>query len=220
MSIYEDIIAAVGDGNLRATESAVRRALDDGASAEDILNSALLPAIQSIGDRCSAGSDCIPELLCSAKCMSLGLELLQPCLEHTGNRSRHKAILGTVEGDLHDIGKNLVAVMLRAAGFEVIDLGVDVTAREFVRVAREHPEVHLVCLSCLLTTSMSSMQEIVQALRQCRKKSDLKIMIGGAPVTQNFARQIGADYYTMDAFSAAQTARRFVDELDRQEDRK
>lgn len=143
--------------------------------------------------------------------MKYGLRALKPYLEREHSFSCGKAIIGTAEGDLHDMGKNLVALMFETAGFEVIDLGVDVSEKKFLKTVEEHPDTAVVCISSLLTTSMESMKRTVQVLNRYREKFQFKVMVGGGPVTEEFAREIGADVYTEDAYTAAAEARKLVE---------
>lgn len=152
----------------------------------------------------------IPKLLSAARSMQIGMDAVRPVLENADNMILGKAILGTVEGDLHEVGKNLVAIMFRSVGFEVIDLGVDVSEKQFLKAVREHPDASLVCISSLLTTSNVQMRRIVRALRSADREKKLHIMVGGGSVTESFAREIGADTYTEDAVDAAAAAKEYI----------
>ena len=154
--------------------------------------------------------------LACARAMKAGLERLEPYFEGGWFGDHGKAILGTAGGDLHDVGKNIVAIMFRGSGFEVVDLGVDVSARQFVQAVRENPDVKVVCISCLLTTSLPEMKHIVQALNEMSERRDFRVMVGGGPVTGEFARQIGADAYTENAMEAAEIARTFSENVQAQ----
>lgn len=201
-----DVKETVIKGKIKLIEGAVQAALDEGASAEEIL-SAMSEAMDELGAGFQRGDIYVPEMLVAAKTMQRGVGVLKPRLA-SGERAKYgKFIIGTVAGDLHDIGKNLVAMMVEAAGFEVIDLGIDVSARRFVEAVRANPDCRVVGLSALLTTTMEAMRATVEALRAAGLGAQVKIMVGGAPVTQAFADEIGADAYTPDAAAAAEKAR-------------
>jgi 5-methyltetrahydrofolate--homocysteine methyltransferase len=174
-----------------------------------ILNEALVPAMEIVGREYEDGERYVPEMLISAEAMKAAMEVLRPKLVETGVQLRGKVVIGTVEGDLHDIGKNLVAMMLEGAGFEVIDLGVEVTADRFVQAVREHkPDV--LGMSALLTTTMIHMPEVIEALKEAGLREKVKVIVGGAPVTQEFAEKIGADGYAPDAASAAEVVKKLL----------
>jgi 5-methyltetrahydrofolate--homocysteine methyltransferase len=187
----------------------VQTALDEGAAASDILNKALIAGMDVVGERMEKGDMFIPEVLMSAKAMSTALGILKPLLTDEESRSAGKIIIGTVKGDLHDIGKNLVAMMLESAGFEVVNLGVDIAPEAFVDAVREH-QPNLIGLSALLTTTMTQMEKTMDALKEGGLRDQVKVIVGGAPVTEKFARQIGADGYAPDAGSAGKLARSLV----------
>ncbi len=184
----------------------VQAALEEGTAASDILNKALIAGMDVVGERMENGDMFIPEVLMSAKAMSAALGILKPLLTDEESKSAGKIIIGTVKGDLHDIGKNLVAMMLESAGFEVVNLGVDIAPEAFVEAVKEH-QPNLIGLSALLTTTMTQMQKTVDALKESGLRSQVKILVGGAPVTEKFAREIGADGYAPDAGSAGKLAR-------------
>ena len=184
----------------------VQAALEEGTAASDILNKALIAGMDVVGERMENGDMFIPEVLMSAKAMSGALGILKPLLTDEESKSAGKIIIGTVKGDLHDIGKNLVAMMLESAGFEVVNLGVDIAPEAFVEAVKEH-QPNLIGLSALLTTTMTQMQKTVDALKESGLRSQVKILVGGAPVTEKFAREIGADGYAPDAGSAGKLAR-------------
>ena len=211
--LINSIKASVERGRSIELERLLRQALSDGILAEEILREGLLPGMRSAGEVFLATQTDIPRILAAARAMQKGLDLLEPYLEASGSsESRHigKAILGTVEGDLHEVGKNLVGIMFRGAGFDVIDLGVDVSDRQFIRAIKENPDASIVCISSLLTTSNAQMKKIVSAVKNICKDRQLKIMVGGGSVTREFARAIGADAYTENAVDAAETARAFI----------
>jgi len=185
----------------------VEELLNQGVSAEEILSQALIPAMDEVGELFQKGEYFIPEMLVSARAMQKSMEVLRPKLQEAGVQAQGKVVLGTVKGDLHDIGKNLVKMMLEGAGFEVIDLGVDAGPEKFVQAVKEH-QPQLVGMSALLTTTMLSMKDTIEALKQAGVREQLKIMVGGAPVRQEFAEEIGADFYGKDATEAKDYARR------------
>ena len=196
MSKLEEIRAVVEAGRLRYVEELIRQALADGCSPSQILEQAMVPAMRSAGEHYKNNESDIPKILAAARCMRMGLDVLEPYIENQDKHILGKVILGTVEGDLHDVGKNLVAIMFRSAGFQVIDLGVDVSEKQFLRAVKENPDVSIVCLSSLLTTSMGAMRQVVRALRETKDRQMLKIMVGGGSVTREFADEIGADAYS------------------------
>ena len=204
--MIENIRDAVISGKMRAIEGIVQEALDGGAAAVDILDS-MGSAMDEIGARFQRNEIYVPEMLVAAKTMQRGVGVLKPLLGGDSLGKYGKYIIGTVSGDLHDIGKNLVAMMIEAAGFEVIDLGVDVPAAKFVEAIQANPDCRVVGLSALLTTTMDAMRESVKAITDAGLRSQVKIMVGGAPITQAFADEIGADAYTTDAASAAEKAK-------------
>ena len=187
----------VRTGDAEGSVTRVRQLLDDGREAEPILKEALIPAMDEVGDLFQKGEYFLPEMLIAARAMTRGLEVLQPKLVATGVEPEGKVVVGTVKGDLHDIGKNLVAMALEGAGMEVIDLGIDVPPDKFVESIREH-EPMVVGISALLTTTMVAMGETLRAIEESGERGKVKIMIGGAPVTQKFADEIGADFYGED----------------------
>jgi len=206
VSQIEAIYNAVLDGNAPAAKAGVEKALAAGIAADVILKEGLIGAMAEVGRLFEENEYFVPEMLVSARAMQNGLALLKPHLAESGAQPTGKVIIGTVKGDLHDIGKNLVAMMLEGAGFEVVDLGTDVTPEKFVKGALEHkPQV--VGMSALLTTTMPSMGTTVKALLEAGVREQVKVMIGGAPVTDAFAKQIGADGYAPDASSAVRLAK-------------
>ena len=173
----------------------------------EILNRGMVSAMSVIGERFSRGEAFVPEMLISARTMKKGVEVLKPHLAKDAVNSLGTAIIGTVQGDMHDIGKNLVAMMIESAGFEVVDLEVDVPLERFVEAIAAHPNVRIVALSTLLTTTMPAMKQIVAGLNALENRDSFRIMVGGAPITEEFARQIGADGYSPDAAAAATLAK-------------
>ncbi len=201
MSQLDSIYQAVLDGNAPGAQAGVKAALAEGTSAETILRQGLIAAMDEVGRLFEENEYFVPEMLVSARAMQSGLTLLKPHLIESGSASAGRVVIGTVKGDLHDIGKNLVAMMLEGAGFEVVDLGTDVSPDKFVKAVVEHkPQV--VGMSALLTTTMPSMGATVKALTEAGVREQVKVIIGGAPVTDNFAKQIGADGYSPDASAA------------------
>lgn len=210
MTIYEDISSAVQRGKRKEVAPLVQQAIDEGCSAEDILNQALIPAMDVIGEKFSQGEVFVPEMLVAARAMSAGTNVLKPYLAAEGTEPVGKAVIGTVKGDMHDIGKNLVRMMIESKGFEVEDLGVDVAPEQFVSFLQEHDDVDIVCCSSLLTTTMPEIKATIQAIEGAGLRDKVKVMIGGAPVTQAYADEVGADAYTEDAGEAAARAVKLV----------
>ena len=197
---------AVAAGKLKVVEQVVKEALDGGATPDEILDS-MAVAMDEVGDKFQKNEIYVPEMLIAAKTMQRGVGVLKPLMASDAGAKYGTFVLGTVAGDLHDIGKNLVAIMVEAAGFEVIDLGIDVPAEKFVEAIKANPECKVVGVSALLTTTMEAMRNTVKAIIDAGLKSQVKIMVGGAPITQAFADEIGADAYTTDAASAAAKAK-------------
>lgn len=208
MTKINDVTAAVEAGKSKLVAGLVQEALNEGASANEILQ-AMIGAMNVVGGKFSSGEIFVPEMLIAAKSMQKGVEVLKPLLAGAGAVSLGKCIIGTVAGDLHDIGKNLVSMMIGSAGFDMIDLGVDVPKEKFIEAIKANPDVKLVACSALLTTTMPSLKETVAAIRASGLKG-FKLIVGGAPVTQEFAKEIGADGYAMDAGSAAVKAKEIV----------
>ncbi len=202
--IYQNVI----DGQAPAVQSGVQAALDEGVKADTILSQALIAAMDEVGKRFEAGDFFVPEMLIAARAMQAGLALLKPHLADADVKSAGKVAIGTVKGDLHDIGKNLVAMMLEGAGFEVRDLGVDVSPEAFVQAAKNG--VQVIGMSALLTTTMSNMQRTLEALSSAGVRENVKVIIGGAPVTEDYAKRIGADAFAPDASSATRVIRQLV----------
>jgi 5-methyltetrahydrofolate--homocysteine methyltransferase len=212
VGILDELKAKVIDMNPEKVAELTQKALSEGLSAGKILNQALIPAMDIVGDEYERGERFIPEMLLSANAMKRAMELLRPRLVESGVKMKAKVVMGTVEGDLHDIGLHLVSMMLEGAGFEVYSLGTDVPATDFVKGVEEF-EAGLVGMSALLTTTMLNMADVIEALRENGLRDKVKVMIGGAPVTQDYADEIGADGYAPDAFSAVKLAERLAAEL-------
>ncbi len=200
------IYDAVLDGDAPGAKAGVEVALKEGVAAEDILYEACIPAMSEVGHLFEIGEKFVPEMLISARAMSAAMTILKPLLVEAGVETIGKIIVGTVAGDLHDIGKNLVAMMLEGAGFEVIDLGTDVSPQKFVDAVREH-KPDIIGMSALLTTTTKSIPATVEALTEAGLRDQVKVMIGGAPVTQDFADKAGADGFAADAGSASRSAK-------------
>jgi 5-methyltetrahydrofolate--homocysteine methyltransferase len=209
MSILDDLKQKVIDGDAPTTQALVKQALTASLPPEKILNEGLIAAMTEVGRLFEAGEYFVPEMLVAARAMKGGLSLLRPALAAANVRAIGKVVIGTVQGDLHDIGKNLVAIMMEGAGFEVIDLGADVAPQKFVAAVKEH-QPHLVGLSALLTTTMPKMKDTVRALSDAGLRDGIRVMIGGAPVTEKYAQEIGADIYAPDASSAATRAKQAI----------
>ena len=203
MTIIEDIYSAVLRGKRKEVAPLVQQALDEGCDPVAILNEGLIPAMTIVGDKFSAGEAFVPEMLVAARAMAAGTEVLKPHLAEEGAEPVGKAVIGTVKGDMHDIGKNLVRMMIEGKGFEVTDLGVDVAPEQFVTFLQEHDDVDIVCCSALLTTTMPEIGATIRAIEEAGLRDKVKVMVGGAPVTQAFADEVGADAYTSDAGAAA-----------------
>jgi len=203
-SIYQNVIT----GQAPAVQEKVRSAIEAGISPETILKQGLIKAMDEVGRLFEAGEYYVPEMLVAARAMQAGLQVLKPYLADQEVHSAGKIAIGTVKGDLHDIGKNLVGMMLEGAGFEVVDLGVDVTAESFARAVESG--VQVIGMSALLTTTMGNMQRTIDHLVEKGLRERIKVIVGGAPVTDEYARQIGADAYAPDVSSAARAVRQLV----------
>ena len=199
-------------GRAPKVKAAVIKALEEGIPASEILEDGLLAGMDIIGQKFKNNEVFVPEVLVAARAMNRGVEILRPYLVEDGVETKGTVILGTVKGDMHDIGKNLVRMMMEGKGLEVIDIGVDVPTESFLDAAREH-NAKLICCSALLTTTMGEMKNVVDAVKASEMNGKVKIMIGGAPITQTFCEQIGADCYTPDAASAAEAALKFCKEM-------
>jgi 5-methyltetrahydrofolate--homocysteine methyltransferase len=210
MAILDDISAAVQAGKKKDVEALVQQALDEGVAAQEILNGGLLAAMDIIGPKFKNNEIFVPEVLVAARAMNAGTALLKAELASAGNEPLGKAVIGTVKGDMHDIGKNLVKMMIEGKGIEIEDLGVDVAPEAFVEYVQTHDDVKLVALSALLTTTLPALEETVKALNDAGLHERIKILVGGAPVTQELADQIGVEGYAADAGSAASKAAELV----------
>jgi 5-methyltetrahydrofolate--homocysteine methyltransferase len=207
--VLVQISNAVIEGNGKEITGLTNTALSSGLTAKDILDKGLMPGMEVIGAEFKKGKKFVPEVLLSARTMQASLEILKPLMAKAGAKMAGRVIIGTVKGDLHDIGKSLVGMLLEGAGFEVVDLGKDVSPEKFVEaVKKEKPNI--VALSALLTTTMRSMDQTVVALKEAGLRETVKIMVGGAPVTAEFAKQIGADAYAANAPAAADVAKKLM----------
>lgn len=208
-TLVKEIYTNVMEGEADAVKEKVQAALDAGIPAPVILNEGMIAAMGEVGRLFEEGEYFVPEMLIAARAMQSGLALLKPYLKESDVKSAGKVVIGTVKGDLHDIGKNLVAMMLEGAGFEIVDLGTDVAPERFVEAARTQG-AQIVALSALLTTTMPAMKATIEALTAAGLRAQVKVMIGGAPITQDYATQIGADGYSTDASRAVATAKSLV----------
>jgi 5-methyltetrahydrofolate--homocysteine methyltransferase len=207
--LFEKMAEVLIAGQQAEVQSLTQEALDKGASARDILDKGLLAGMDVVGQRFKAGDMFIPEVLLCARCMHGAMDILRPLLSEADAAGVGTCLIGTVEGDLHDIGKNLVSMMLQGAGFQVIDLGTNISAQQFVEAVKEH-QPNILGMSALLTTTMPRMEETIQALKEAGIRDQVKIMAGGAPVTQDFVDKIGGDAYGANAASATEKAKELV----------
>ena len=208
-TIYEELYTSVLEGNMEATPGLVQTALDQGLVPKDILDNGMVVAMNEVGVRFKAGDMFVPEVLMSAEAMQAGLKLLRPLLVSTGAKLIGKIVIGTVKGDLHDIGKNLVGMMCEGSGFEVIDLGFNIEPERFIEAIKQH-QPQIVGLSALLTTTMRAMGHTIKALEEAGLRDKVKVMVGGAPVDAEFARRIGADGYGSNAPAGSDLAKKLV----------
>lgn len=206
----EEVKALVIGGRAKKVAKAVEAAIEAGCDPSEILNEGMVNAMSEVGEQFSKNEIFVSEMLVAARAMKKGVEVLQPHLGAGSTGTLGKVIIATVKNDLHDIGKNLVAMMIESAGFEVIDLGIDVPIAKIIECYRENPETKIIALSALLTTTMPDLRETVDALNAEDFRKDVKIMVGGAPITQAFADEIGADGYSADAAEAATLAKRLA----------
>ncbi len=207
MAKNEDLFNAIVSGRRKIVKKVVQEAVDNGVDLNEILLESMIPAMEIIGDRFSKGEAFVPEMLVAARAMQSGLDILQPLLDKAGHEPLGRVAIGTVKGDLHDIGKNLVKMMVKGAGYEVIDLGVDVDVDTFEKSVKEN-NIQVVMLSALLTTTISYMKTVVDQFKA--NDVDCKIMVGGAPVTQRFCDDIGADAYSEDANEAVKVLKQVL----------
>ncbi len=208
-ALFEKIAERLIVGKIDEVKELSQQALDQGASPRDIIDKGLLAGMDVVGKRFKAGDMFIPEVLLCARCMHGAMDILKPLLSEADSAGVGIYVIGTVEGDLHDIGKNLVSMMLQGAGFEVVDLGTNITPQQFVDAVKEHNPA-LLGLSALLTTTMPKMEETINALNEAGIRDQVKIMAGGAPVTQAFVDQIGADAYGANAAAATEKAKELM----------
>ncbi len=209
MAIIQEISEYLQKGRAKNVKALVQQALDEGMDPKQILNEGLLDGMMIIGGKFKRNEIFVPEVLVAARAMNAGLNILEPRLVEIGNEPVGRAVVGTVRGDLHDIGKNLVVMMLKGAGFEICDMGVDVAPEAFIDKAEEIG-ADVICMSALLTTTMTNMEDVVTELKKRNLRDKYIVMVGGAPVNESFAQQIGADYYTPDAATAAEVAKKAV----------
>ena len=209
MDELKELYRGVVDGDAKLVRSTTEAALARGVDPSVLLNDHMIPAMAEVGRRFEAGEYFVPELLMAARAMKASLEILRPLLAAGGSKPVARVAIGTVKGDLHDIGKNLVSAMLEGGGFEVVDLGVDVPPEKFVGAVAQH-RVSMVAMSALLTTTMLSMRLVIEALVSAGVRDQVKVMVGGAPITQQFADEIGADGYSASASGAVKIARQIL----------
>ena len=205
MSRIQEIDQLIQQGRGKKVCETIQAAMDEGISAADILREGMLPAMSAIGEKFKNNEVFVPEVLVAARAMNMGMELLRPCMADSGTEKLGRACIGTVRGDMHDIGKNLVKMMIEGKGLRVVDLGVDVSPEKFLEAAEEN-HADIICCSALLTTTMGEIKNILAYLEARNVRGKYKVMIGGAPVSQSYCDAIGADYYTPDAASAADVA--------------
>ena len=208
MSILTEISENLQKGKAKAVKELVQQAVDAGIPAGEILTEGLLAGMSIVGEKFKNNEVYVPEVLVAARAMNMGTQILKPLLAESGVTASGKVCIGTVQGDLHDIGKNLVKMMMEGKGLEVVDLGTDVSPETFVQTAIEQ-NCRVICCSALLTTTMSVMEEVVKKAEEAGIRDKVKIMIGGAPVSEDYCKKIGADCYTVDAASAADAAVEF-----------
>ena len=206
---YQELATALIGGKAPVVKELTQKALDSGESPQAVLTNGLVAGMSVVGEKFKNNEFYVPEVLIAARAMKGGMAILKPMLAAAGVQPVAKVAIGTVRGDLHDIGKNLVAMMMEGAGFEIIDLGVDVKPEQFVASVKEKG-ANIICLSALLTTTMPAMKETIQAIHEAGLKDEVDVMIGGAPVTQHYADEIGADGYSPDAASAVDKAKELL----------
>ena len=205
MSILQEISALIQQGRAKLVCEKIQSALDEGLSPKDILQEGVLPAMSEVGEKFKNNEVFVPEVLVAARAMNMGMGVLKPYMADCGIEPVGTAVIGTVRGDMHDIGKNLVKMMIEGKGLRVVDLGVDVSAEKFLQAAEEN-NADIICCSALLTTTMSEVKNILSYLEEKGVRDKYKVMIGGAPISQAFCDAVGADCYTPDAASAADAA--------------
>lgn len=212
MGVLEEIYQNVVEGNIDQTKKLTQQALEEGFNLKEILNKGLTAAMDVVGEQFAKGEKFIPEMLISAQATKGAMEILTPFLTESGIELKGKVVIGTVKGDLHDIGMNLVAMMLEGAGFQVHTLGADVPAEDFIQAAK-NDKAHIVGMSALLTTTMPYMSEVIEVLKKTGLRKKVKVMVGGAPLTQEYAEEIKADGYAPDAASATELANKLMEKL-------
>lgn len=212
MSKLNELAVAVESGNVAEVVALTKAALEEGNAPIEVLNTGLVEPINVLGEKFRLGQVYVPELLVASKAMKMGVEIVKPLLVDGGAEAKGKAIFATVAGDMHDIGKNLVVLLLESAGFEVTDLGMDVEVEDIVEAVEEDPDVQIVGLSAMLTTTMYAMKETIEALEEAGLRDKVKVIIGGAPVNADFAPQIGADGYSANAPLAVELAKKLLSE--------
>ena len=212
MNILEEISQSLQIGNCEAVSSLTKKAIATKIDSKEILDIGLIAGMAVVGEKFKTHRIFLPDVLLAAKAMYVGMDLLKPLLIKEGIPSIGKVVIGTVQGDLHDIGKNLVGIMLKGAGFEVIDLGKDVSPEEFVNAAVDN-RAKIIGLSALLTTTMIGMKKVIELIEERGLKSQIKVIVGGAPLNSDYAREIGADAYCFDGINAVETVKRFIREI-------
>jgi len=200
-SVKDELKEAIIKGKRNAIEPLIQKALSEGLGPEEIMDEMMIPAMDIVGDRFSRNEIFLPEMMIAARAMNTGLEILRPMLVAKGVTGKGKVVIGSVKGDIHDVGKNIVSMVLQGAGYEVIDLGIDTPPEKFLDAVKQH-QPRFVLMSALLTLTMSMMEETIKALKQSGLREKVKVGVGGAPLTQNFADRIGADFYGKDARAA------------------
>jgi len=209
MTNLNDLYDAILKGNLELAKNITNQAIEEGIEPQSVINNYMIKAMEDIGAQFECGKAFVPNLLMSARAMKGALDILKPLMKGDKSSSFGKVVIGTVKGDLHDIGKNLVASMLEGCGFEVINLGVDVSSEKFIEAIKEH-NADIVCMSALLTTTMNYMADVIKDLESADLKGKVKIMIGGAPITESFAKSIGAEAFSDNANSAVIKAKQLM----------
>lgn len=210
MTVLEKLTLAIEQGHPNETEELVRKALEEGVDPVVLVEDVMVPVMREVGEKYKEQQVDIPGILSSARSVQKGFQVVKELKADYNPTESGTIILGTIEGDLHDVGKNLVAMMFRGAGFKVIDLGVDISEKQFLRAVKENPEVSIVCISSLLSTTLHELKQVVKALRKNDPKHTYKIMIGGGAVSKELAEQMGADGYTDNCVDAAEMAKKFV----------
>ena len=217
MTLLEDISKSIEEGKIRRTKELVKLAVDGGTNPRTVLSEGLLSGLKAVGRKFDRDSFMVTEMLVSSRCINESMEILKPMLLPPGSRPIGKGCIGTVRGDLHDVGKNIVKLMLESRGIEIIDLGVDVPAQDFVRAVREEG-CRLVCCSALLTATVPELPRIIRALRDAGVRDQVIVMVGGVPVTAAYAKRIGADIFSEDGYAAAEKAEKALKALNQKEE--